>query len=543
MEERKIHRLRWATGESVQVWVVDFGSKSTPLIAQQLREIGLKSCQMGVSQFVTACKMRKLPNLIVLSGGDQSVYDPASPVLPPGLYPRLVRESVVLGICYGAQLMAKLAGGEVRKAKVGEYGVVELRLVEGNLIADYDGGRVVMNHGDEIASLPEGWNLIGSTDACRYALVASEREFAVQFHPEMDHTEGGAALFEYIAYQVADCMSDYRFDPEMYVREAIDWLRGACPSGTVLCGVSGGVDSSVVYKLAEHAYGSRLRGIYIDHGWMREGETDEVRAIFGDAQVSYVDASTLFHERIEAIPYLANGSHCASEGQYFESVRKTMGAAFIDAFVAEARRLGLADASALLQGTNAADIVESDAGLKSHHNVGGLPDRLHLDIIEPLAGLYKMEIRKLAEYLGLPNEIVFRQPFPGPGLALRAWGKLDRSFAAPLSKANRILEEVMRKHVPDPRDRPCQYYVALAPLPTTGLMGDKRVIGYLWLKRFVWSDARESYASLDVRDMRREFTAELDHRLVTEVTMQDGTRFVGCAYVTTGKPPSTTEPH
>jgi GMP synthase (glutamine-hydrolysing) len=287
---------------------------------------------------------------------------------------------------------------------------------------------------------------------------------------------------------------------------------------------------------------------------MRDGETEEIHAVFGDEGVTYVDASDAFHACIEAVPYPAEGHPAECEGSYYELIRKAMGACFIDVFVSEARRLFSGatqnedravheNAFALLQGTNASDIIESETGLKSHHNVGGLPDQLNVEIVEPLAGLYKFEIRLLAEALGLPKEIVFRQPFPGPGLALRTWGKLSRDLAPPLRAANRILEEVLRSHYPDIHTRPCQYYAGLAPLPSTGLMGDARVIGYAWWIRMVTSRRRESYSTLGVFEPTWAFMQELSHRLTSETRMLDGTPFVRVGYEVTGKPPSTVEPH
>ncbi|MCK9361866.1 hypothetical protein M0Q28_06640 [Patescibacteria group bacterium] len=542
--DSRIDRLPWGTGDDSQVWLVHFGSKSTPLIAQLLRELGVRTRILNHADdelTLAAADDSKLPKMVILSGGDQSVYDANAPTIRQGTFEQLRKNCFLLGICYGAQLLAKLSGGEVRRAKMGEAGLVQVRLSEDSAsFSGYRGGRAIMNHGDEIERLPEGWQRVASTDDCQNAFVCSDRIWAVQFHPEMGHTENGRELL-FGAIKRAGVSIDYRVDHAKFVETAASWMREQAPQGTVLCGLSGGVDSSVAFRIAELAFGERLHGIYVNTGWFREGETDEVRNVFGSRHVSYVDASEEFYEALDRVEYPVGLKPTEAEYRYYEAVRKCIGAKFIDVFVGHARGLGR-PASALIQGTNAADIIESQTGLKSHHNVA-LPKQLGVNILEPLAGLYKSEIRALAHHLGLPDEIANRQPFPGPGLAIRTWGKLDRSYAPPLRQANLILEEVVRKHYPDQENRPCQYYVALVPLASTGLIGDERVIGYAWAVRMVWSEDRESYASLEVKALTQQVQDVLSKRLTSEVRMEDGTRFVRVFYELTGKPPSTTEPH
>ncbi len=534
-----IHRFPWGFGEDAQVWIVQFGSKSTPLIAQLCREVTLRSRIVSWQAFPEAWRTKSAtPRLVILSGGDQSVTDADAPSLPKELYLQLVRETVVLGICYGAQLLAHFGGGAVRRAEKPEFGTVN---VTSKPFGNYSGGQAVMNHRDEIVTLPKFWERIASTERCANALCGDRNVWAVQFHPEMDHTENGEAILNHLAFDIARCQSDYDFDPNEYVARCGQWLTEVAPRGDVLCGLSGGVDSAVAMTIARQPLRRRLRGIFIDTGWMREGELEEVRSVFGDKGVAYERAGEAFYDAVEAVPYPEGGTASENEYRYYDAVRKTIGQKFIDQFLATAKRLSLRP-SALIQGTNAADIVESETGLKAHHNVGGLPARLGVDIVEPLAGLFKFEIRKLARALGLPESIAARQPFPGPGLAVRSWGKLTRQDAPPLARANRILEEVICRHC-HPALRPSQYYVALAKFPSTGIMGDARVIGYSWVVRMVTSRQRESYSTLGVFRPSPECLDELAHRLTTEVTMPDGTPFVRVFYEITGKPPSTTEPH
>lgn len=548
--QNRIHRFRWGMLETAQVWIAHCGSKSTPLIAQLCRQIGLKSRILRLEDLPAAFdQAADKPRLVILSGGDQSVYDPGSPTLASEAFDQMRRHSAFLGICYGCQLLAQICGGKVERAKKGEYGIVRVEIFGGAWSKDpltfgkYAGGEAVMNHGDEVVELPSAWEIVGSTPDCKTALIGAGNVWGAQFHPEMDHTEYGDQLLEHIAFGIARCTRDYVFKTETFVREATSWLNEVAPSGKVLLGLSGGVDSSVAYKVAKIALGDRLHAIYVDTGWCRENETDEVRRYFGEEGVSYVNASERFHDALEAIAYPSDGHPTVREHRYYDQVRKVMGETFINVFLDEAKRLDL-NPVALIQGTNVADIIESETGLKRHHNVGGLPDKLGVAVIEPLAGLYKFEIRELAVALGLPEAVAYRQPFPGPGLAIRQWGKLDRSLARPAQRANAILEEVVAKYWPSyGPERPCQYYVAIQQLPTTGLMGDERVVGYLAMVRMVWSRSRESYASLEVKALRQEVQDVLSRRLTAEVRMEDVTRIVGATYLLSGKPPATTEPH
>lgn len=534
----EIQRFAWGTAEDAQVLVVHFGSKSTPMIAQLLRQIGLRSRVIDAAEIPAVTASGYHPKLVILSGGDESVFHDQAPTIADRDLALFMQHGVVLGICYGAQLLAVKLGGKVAAAATPEFGTVQVQVTAP--FGSYPGGTAVMNHNDEIVLLPAGWQVMARTAHCQHALVGADKVYAVVFHPEVDHTEHGDALLAHIAFTLAGCTPDYTYDLAAYVEQCVTWLQQVVPIGEVELGLSGGVDSAVAFALAQRAYGRRLHATFVDTGFMREGELDEVRGWFGTAGVSYVDAADLFQEHIAALPY--TGPDPLGEARYYDQVRRAIGQCFIDTFVQHARQQGRAPV-ALVQGTNYADIIESLTHLKAHHNVGGLPARLEVSVIEPLAGLFKFEIRQLAAHLGLPDEVVYRQPSPGPGLAIRMWGPVTRHKTQALRRATRILEELVRQHYPDPRQRPSQYYVALAPLASCGLMGDDRVYGYAWVIRGVTTRDRESYVTVGAFEFAPAFLQEAARRLTNEVAMADGTRFVRVFVEITGKPPSTTEPH
>lgn len=534
----QIQRFAWGTAEDAQVLVVHFGSKSTPMIAQLLRQIGLRSRVVDAVEIPAVTASGYHPKLVILSGGDESVLHDQAPTIADRELALFMQHGVVLGICYGAQLLAVKLGGKVAAAATPEFGAVQVQVTAP--FGSYPGGTAVMNHNDEIVLLPAGWQVMARTAHCQHALVGADKVYAVVFHPEVDHTEHGDALLAHVAFTLAGCTPDYTYDLATYVEQCVTWLQQVVPTGEVELGLSGGVDSAVAFALAQRAYGRRLHATFVDTGFMREGELDEVRGWFGTAGVAYLDAADVFQEHIAALPY--TGPDPLGEAHYYDQVRRAIGQCFIDTFVQHARQQGRAPV-ALVQGTNYADIIESLTNLKAHHNVGGLPARLEVSVIEPLAGLFKFEIRQLAAHLGLPDEVVYRQPSPGPGLAIRMWGPVTRHKTQALRRATRILEELVRQHYPDPRQRPSQYYVALAPLASCGLMGDDRVYGYAWVIRGVTTRDRESYVTVGAFEFAPAFLQEAARRLTNEVAMADGTRFVRVFVEITGKPPSTTEPH
>jgi GMP synthase (glutamine-hydrolysing) len=538
IQQSEIRRFAWGSADDAQVLIVHYGSKSTPMIAQQLRQIGLQSRVLHAADLPEMLATSYHPKLAILSGGEDSVFNPTAPSISDHDLHFLQQHSIILGICYGAQLLATKLGGSVAQAAISEHGEVTVHMAAP--FGSYAGGTAVMNHNDEIVDLPAGWQVFASTRHCRHALVGADGVYAVQFHPEVDHSDHGDALLSHLAFDLAGCTPDYCYDLPTYVEQCVDWLQQAVPHGDVELGLSGGVDSAVAFKLAQRAYGSRLHATFVDTGFIREGELEEVQGYFGTDGISYLDVGDVFYEHIEALSY--TGPDPAGEGHYYDQVRRTVGACFIDTFVQHARQLGRTPV-ALVQGTNYADIIESTTHLKAHHNVGGLPQQLDVDVVEPIAGLFKFEIRQLAAYLDLPDEVVYRQPSPGPGLAIRMWGPVTRSKTQALRRGTRILEELVRHHYPDPRQRPSQYYLALAPLASCGLMGDDRVYGYAWIIRGVTTKERESYVTVGAFSFSNAFLQDAALRLTNEVALLDGTRFVRVFVEITGKPPSTTEPH
>lgn len=542
------YRFEWGVSAD-QVWIVDCRSKSTNLIAQLFREIGLCSQIFPPEEFNARVRVNpaKQPRVVVISGSGSGVYEKDAPYIRRELVEAWrAKGTVFMGICYGAQLLAHLFGGRVEKASGIESGKVNLRL--NRVFGAYHGGYVVMNHGDSVVALPPGWKNCGSTERCRYALFADTDSVSghpgiicMQFHPEMGDTEYADTLLEYIALILARCRRDYRLDPQRFISSAMDFVQETSGDRGVVVGLSGGVDSSTLWEIIRRAKnGKRALAVYVNTGFTVEGEMEWIQETFADknpGQVLCVDAADEFYDAVETIPYVEGG-----EDDYFDAVRMVVGHTFVKVFEREAAKATatLGENPLLGQGTNAADI--HDARLKRHHNVGGLPDRMNLDVLEVLAGLYKKGIRIIAEALGLPPEVVWRQPSPGPGNSIRTWGRVTRQKARALARGNRILHEIIAARYPNYRDRPQQYYVALAPLPTCGFMGDNRRYGYLWYLRAVTS-GRETYASNIPFVFSPNVFAEISDRLTSEVVMEDGTPFVGVMYAITGKPPLPTEPH
>ena len=535
----RIQRFAWGTRDDAQVLIVHFGSKSTPMIAQQLRQIGMRSRVIHAADVPSEVAARRGARLTILSGGDDRVGNPGSPTIADADLAALRREGVVLGICYGAQLLASKLGGTVAPAAVPEFGEVKVNMIAP--FGDYGGGTAVMNHSDEIAALPAGWKVFGSTAHCRHALVGADGVYAVVFHPEVDHTENGDAFLAHVALSLAGCERDYTLRPG-HLRRHLHGMAAAGGAarrrGTGAFGRRGFGRAPTSWRSAPTVRAcGRPAWIPVScamASWPRCGR------YFGDADISYLEAADDFLPQVEALPY--TGPDPQGEADYYDQVRRTIGARFIDTFVGHARRQGRRPA-ALVQGTNYADIIESITNLKAHHNVGGLPAQLDVQVVEPIAGLFKFEIRQLAAHLGLPEEVVHRQPSPGPGLAIRMWGPVTRSKVDALRRGTHVFEELVRLHYPEPRQRPTQYYLALAPLASCGLMGDDRVYGYAWVIRGVTTHDRESYVTVSAFDFSPAFLQEAARRLTNEITMDDGTRFVRVFVEVTGKPPSTTEPH
>ena len=415
-----------------RVLILDFGSQVTQLIARRVRESGVY-CEIHPYNLDVQALAAFGPRAIILSGGPASLTATQAPRAPDAVFELGVP---VLGICYGEQAMCAQLGGAVEGSEHREFGRAEVMLVDDCALFDgvwHKGGRerVWMSHGDRVVSLPAGFRAVGVSEGAPFAMIADDarRLYGVQFHPEVAHTEHGSALLRGFTHGVAGCAGDWSM--AAFRAGAVARIRAQVGGGRVICGLSGGVDSTVAAMLIHEAVGEQLTCIFVDHGLLREGEAGEVVSLFREhTNLSLVhrDASALFLDRLAGIDDP-------------EAKRKIVGAAFIDVFEEEAARLG--DAEFLAQGTLYPDVIESVSAtggpsvtIKSHHNVGGLPARMKLDLVEPLRELFKDEVRALGRTLGLPERVIGRHPFPGPGLAIRILGSLTPEKLAVLRRAD-----------------------------------------------------------------------------------------------------------
>jgi len=515
------------TQRADRVLILDFGSQVTQLIARRVRESGVY-CEImpfnvgddAISGFAAAA--------IILSGGPSSVTLEMAPVAP-----RLVFDLgvPVLGFCYGQQTMCDLLGGEVESSDHREFGRAFLdvgddcKLFDG-LWKPGDREQVWMSHGDRVVSLPDGFRPVGVSDGAPFAAIADDdrRFYGVQFHPEVVHTPQGTALLRNFTHKVAECSGDWTM--AAYRDQAIARVREQVGKGRVICGLSGGVDSSVVAALLHEAIGDQLTCVFVDTGLMREAEGDQVVELFrGHYNIALVhrDAGDLFLGKLAGITDP-------------EQKRKIIGATFIDVFDEEAAKIGGADF--LAQGTLYPDVIESvsfigglSVTIKSHHNVGGLPDRMKLDLVEPLRELFKDEVRELGRELGLPATMVGRHPFPGPGLAIRIPGEITVEKADILRRADVIYIEEIRKA--GLYDEIWQAFAILLPVRTVGVMGDERSYQYVCALRAVTST---DGMTADSYPFDHAFLAAVATRIINEVR---GINRV--VYDVTSKPPGTIE--
>ncbi|TAM90939.1 MAG: glutamine-hydrolyzing GMP synthase, partial [Candidimonas sp.] len=464
-----------------RILILDYGSQVTQLIARRVRDVGVY-CEIHPGD-VTEEFLRGQPNLkgIILSGSHASAYRDDSPKVPPAVFALGVP---VLGICYGMQSMALQLGGKVAWSDHREFGYAEIRArghtrlldgLEDFKTADGHGMlKVWMSHGDRVTSLPPGFAVMASTSSCPIAAMADEERgfYAVQFHPEVTHTVQGQALLARFVSEICGCSSDWNM-PD-YVTEAIARIREKVGGDQVILGLSGGVDSSVAAALIHRAVGEQLTCVFVDHGLLRQDEAREVMAAFSrhlGMKIVHVDAGRQFMTKLAGV----------SDP---EAKRKLIGREFVAVFQAEAARLP--KARWLAQGTIYPDVIESAAGktgkavtIKSHHNVGGLPEKLNLRLLEPLRELFKDEVRKLGVTLGLPPAMVYRHPFPGPGLGVRILGEVRQEYADLLRRADAIFIEELRNTV-DPAsgkswyDLTAQAFAVFLPVKSVGVMGDSR---------------------------------------------------------------------
>jgi GMP synthase (glutamine-hydrolysing) len=502
--------------------VLDFGSQFTQLIARRLRELSVYSEILPFDTPIGEIARRK-PAGIILSGGPESVRDAGAPRCDPGVF---AANLPVLGICYGMQLMTDALGGEVAPAPHREFGLATIRIEPGApLLADLPGElRVWASHGDTVIAAPPGFAVTAtSTNAPIAAMASPERAlYALLFHPEVAHTDRGTEILRTFAYGVCGCTGDWTM--ASFVNEATGRIREQVGDGRVVCGLSGGVDSTVAAVLIHRAIGERLTCIFVDNGVMRLDEAGQIRRRFERLHLPLVfaDASALFLDRLAGVTDP-------------EQKRKIIGSTFIDVFEEQAAALGSFDF--LGQGTLYPDVIESVSVvgpshvIKSHHNVGGLPERMRFKLVEPLRLLFKDEVRAVGTELGLDDEFVWRQPFPGPGLAVRILGEVTTSRLTLVRRADHIVAEEVKKA--GWYRRLWQSFAVLLPVQSVGVMGDARTYEYTIALRAV--ESRDGMTA-DWARLPHEVLAAISSRIVNEVK---GINRV--VYDISSKPPSTIE--
>ena len=510
-----------------KILIVDFGSQVTQLIARRVREEKVY-CEIVPFQKAGAALAALKPKGIILSGGPASVLDKDAPLAPMEVY----RAGVpVLGICYGEQAMAQQLDGRVEGGHHREFGRAEVEIVKSSPLTDgvWNVGQrypVWMSHGDRVTKLPPGFVAIGTSANAPIALIADEARkfYATQFHLEVVHTPHGAAILRNFVREIAGCTGDWTM--RAFKEEAIDKIRRQVGKGKVICGLSGGVDSAVAAVLIHEAIGDQLTCVFVDHGLLRLNEAETVVDLFRhhyNIPLVHVDASKQFLAELAGVTDP-------------EVKRKTIGKLFIDVFEAEAKKIG--GAEFLAQGTLYPDVIESvsftggpSVTIKSHHNVGGLPERMHMKLVEPLRELFKDEVRALGRELDLPEIFVGRHPFPGPGLAIRCPGDITKEKLDILRKADAVYIDEIRKA--GLYDAIWQAFTVLLPVKTVGVMGDGRTYDYVVGLRAVSST---DGMTADFYQFDMNFLGRAATRIINEVK---GVNRV--VYDVTSKPPGTIE--
>ncbi len=513
--------------KQVPIVILDFGSQYTQLIARRLREVGVYCEIYPYFEDIEKIKAKE-PQGIIFSGGPASVYEKDAPKVDKAIYDLGLP---ILGICYGMQLITYDFGGEVVRALEHEYGKAKLYFdpVHGHVSPLFEGtkdGQIVwMSHGDKVEKLPQGFVRIAHTDNSPYAAIANEERqiYALQFHPEVSHSEEGTKILENFARRI--CKIASKWDMGHFAKEQIEKIRKQVGSDKVLCALSGGVDSSVVTALLYEAIGDQLIPVFVDNGLLREGEREKVEHVFKNmlkVPLIVIDARERFLEALKGVTDP-------------EQKRKIIGHTFIEVFEEEAKKH--TDVKYLAQGTLYPDVIESvsvkgpSETIKSHHNVGGLPDWMQFELIEPLRELFKDEVRKLGLELGLPREMVYRHPFPGPGLAIRILGEVNEEALRLVRRADTILLEEIKAH--GLYEKLWQSFAVLLNVKSVGVMGDKRTYENTVALRIVESSdgmtATFAHIPHDLLEL-------ISNRIINEV---DGINRV--VYDITSKPPGTIE--
>lgn len=507
--------------ENELVLVLDFGGQYNQLIARRVRECNVYCEVMPYSKGVDAVKSKN-PVGIIFTGGPNSVYEDGAPLIDKEIFELGIP---VLGICYGSQLMAHVLGGEVKRADKREYGKCALNVKDSLLFEGVDKDTLCwMSHTDYISALPAGFEVTATTDSCPVAAYENKekRLYSVQFHPEVNHTPQGKTMLKNFLYNVCKCKGDWLMSD--FAKRSVEALREKIGDKKVLCALSGGVDSSVAAVMIHKAVGKQLTCVFVDNGLLRKNEGDEVETLFRNQfDINLVRANA--HDRF--LGKLAGVKEP-------EKKRKIIGEEFIRVFEAEAKKIGTVDY--LVQGTIYPDVIESGAGdastIKSHHNVGGLPEHVDFkEIIEPLRDLFKDEVRQLGIELGLPEKFVWRQPFPGPGLAVRVIGEITEDKLSILRDADAIFrEEIAEAGLA--RDIN-QYFAVITDMKSVGVMGDGRTYDYTLALRAVTTT---DFMTADWARIPYDVLEKASNRIVNEVDHVN--RIV---YDITSKPPATIE--